>query len=105
MPLAKPILIKPKSKRKRKIRRIFLLGILILLILTSGLYFYLGWKIKKELKEIEELKLKNEQIRQEIKLLQSSESYYEELIRRRLGYIRDGEKIFVYFESKDQGRR
>jgi hypothetical protein len=44
-------------------------------------------------------------MRQEIKQLQSSESNYEELIRRRLGYIKDGEKILIYHENKAQERR
>jgi len=82
-----------------------LFGLLILVLLTTFMYFYLSWRIKKELKDIEDLKIKNEQIRQEIKQLQSSESNYEELIRRRLGYIRDGEKIFIYYQNKAQERR
>lgn len=80
-------------------------GLLILVLLTTFMYFYLSWRIKKELKDIEDLKIKNEQIRQEITQLQSSESNYEELIRRRLGYIRDGEKIFIYYQNKAQERR
>ena len=80
-------------------------GLLILVLLTTFMYFYFSWRIKKELKDIEDLKIKNEQIRQEIKQLQSSESNYEELIRRRLGYIRDGEKIFIYYQNKAQERR
>jgi cell division protein FtsB len=105
MPIAKPIIIKPKPKRKKRIRKLLLFGLLILVLLTTSMYFYLSWRIKKELKDIEDLKIKNEQIRQEIKQLQSSESNYEELIRRRLGYIRDGEKIFIYYENKAQERR
>ena len=80
-------------------------GLLILVLLTTFMYFYFSWRIKKELKDIEDLKIKNEQIRQEIKQFQSSESNYEELIRRRLGYIRDGEMIFIYYENKAQERR
>ena len=105
MPLAKPIIIKPKPRRKKRVRRLFLFGLLILILLTTSMYFYLSWRIKKELKDIEDLKIKNEQMRQEIKQLQSSESHYEEHIRRRLGYIKDGEKIFIYHENKAQERR
>jgi cell division protein FtsB len=105
MPITKPIIIKPKPKRKKRIRRLLLFGLLILVLLTTSMYFYLSWRIKKELKDIEDLKIKNEQIRQEITQLQSSESNYEELIRRRLGYIRDGEKIFIYYQNKAQERR
>jgi cell division protein FtsB len=105
MPVPKPIIIKPKPKRKKRIRRLLLFGLLILVLLTTFMYFYLSWRIKKELKDIEDLKIKNEQIRQEIIQLQSSESNYEELIRRRLGYIRDGEKIFIYYQNKAQERR
>ena len=105
MPIAKPIIIKPKPKRKKRIRKLLLFGLLILVLLTTSIYFYLSWRIKKELKDIEDLKIKNEQLRQEIKQLQSSESNYEELIRRRLGYIKDGEKVFIYYENKAQERR
>jgi len=105
MPVPKPIIIKPKPKRKKRIRRLLLFGLLILVLLTTFMYFYLSWRIKKELKDIEDLKIKNEQIRQEIIQLQSNESNYEELIRRRLGYIRDGEKIFIYYQNKAQERR
>jgi len=105
MPIAKPIIIKPKPKRKKRIRKLLLFGLLILVLLTTSMYFYLSWRIKKELKDIEDLKIKNEQMRQEIKQLQSSESNYEELIRRRLGYIKDGEKVFIYYENKAQERR
>jgi len=105
MPIPKPVIIKPKPKKKKRIRRFLLFGLLILVLLTTFMYFYFSWRIKKELKDIEDLKIKNEQIRQEIKQLQSSESNYEELIRRRLGYIRDGEKIFIYYENKAQERR
>ena len=105
MPIAKPIIVKPKPKRKKRIRKLLLFGLLILVLLTTSMYFYLSWRIKKELKDIEDLKIKNEQLRQEIKQLQSSESYYEELIRRRLGYIKDGEKVFIYYENKAQERR
>jgi cell division protein FtsB len=105
MPIPKPIIIKPKPKRKKRIRRLLLFGLLILVLLTTFMYFYLSWRIKKELKDIEDLKIKNEQIRQEITQLQSSESNYEELIRRRLGYIRDGEKIFIYYQNKAKERR
>ncbi|MFZ8831546.1 MAG: FtsB family cell division protein [Thermodesulfobacteriaceae bacterium] len=105
MPIPKPVIIKPKPKKKKRIRRFLLFGLLILVLLTTFMYFYFSWRIKKELKDIEDLKIKNEQIRQEIKQLQSSESNYEELIRRRLGYIRDGEKIFIYYQNKAQERR
>jgi len=105
MPIVKPIIIKPKPKRKKRIRKLLLFGLLIFVLLTTSMYFYLSWRIKKELKDIEDLKVKNEQIRQEIKQLQSSESNYEELIRRRLGYIKDGEKVFIYYENKAQERR
>jgi cell division protein FtsB len=105
MPIAKPIIIKPKPKRKKRVRKLLLFGLLILVLLITSMYFYLSWRIKKELKDIEDLRIKNEQIRQEIKQLQSSESNYEELIRRRLGYIKDGEKVFIYYENKAQERR
>ncbi len=92
------IIIKPYSKRKKRkrIKRVFLFSLIIFVFLVLFLYLYLSWIIKKEDQEIEKLKRENERLRSEIRKIQTSEGVYEEFIRTRLGYIREGEKIVQY---------
>jgi cell division protein FtsB len=98
MPKSREIIIKPysKKKRKKKIRRFLLLFLSILVIVTVSFYFFLNWLIKKENEELEKLRIKNQQLKSEIKKYESSDKAYEELLRVKLGYIRDGEKIIIY---------
>lgn len=72
----------------------------VLVFFTLTIYLLLHWLIKKESKELEKLKLDNQMLRSEIKKYQSSEQAYEELLRTKLGFIKDGEKIIIYSESK-----
>lgn len=96
------IYIKPYSKKKKKkrIKRILLVVLSVLVFFTLTIYLLLHWLIKKESKELEKLKLDNQMLRSEIKKYQSSEQAYEELLRTKLGFIKDGEKIIIYSESK-----
>ncbi len=100
----KPIIIKPQKKKKKKVRRILILVLLFLTFFAFTLYLFLSWRIKKEIGEIESYRLLNEQLRQELKSLQGDERYYEDLIRRRLGYLKEGEKILIYFEPQKENR-
>ncbi|MCS7150625.1 MAG: septum formation initiator family protein [Caldimicrobium sp.] len=72
----------------------------LLVFFALTIYLFLHWLIKKESKELEKLKLDNQMLRSEIKKYQSSEQAYEELLRTKLGFIKDGEKIIIYSESK-----
>ncbi len=92
------IVIKPYSKKRKKKtwRRYFLVIFTFLIFFTVSIYLFLSWLVKKEKTELERLKYENQKIRSEIKKFQSSQEAYEEYIRTRLGYIKDGEKIIIY---------
>jgi cell division protein FtsB len=98
MPKPSQIIIKPYSKRKKKkrLRRILLgmLTALVFVILT--IYIFLSWLIKKEGKELEKLRSENQILKTEIKKFQSSDLAYEEFLRVKMGYIKNGEKVIQY---------
>ncbi|MEZ0343348.1 MAG: septum formation initiator family protein [Caldimicrobium sp.] len=98
MPRSREIIIRPYSKKRRKkrLRRFFLFFLSVLVVFTLSLYFFLNWLIKKENEEVEKLKTKNQSLRSEIKKYESSDEAYEELLRVKMGYIKDGEKIIIY---------
>jgi len=90
------IIIKPYKKRRKRIRK-WLIGILIIgFILTLSIYLGLNFIVKKELKEIEEIKKENNYFRKEIQKLSNSDTSYEEILRTKYGYIKKGEKIIIY---------
>ncbi len=95
---SREIIIRPYSKKKRKkrLRRFFLFFLSILIVFTLSIYFFLNWLIKKESEEVEKLRMKNQSLKSEIKKFESSDQAYEELLRVKMGYIRDGEKIIIY---------
>lgn len=98
MPRSREIIIKPYSRKKRKkrLRRFLLLFLSLLVIFTLSFYFLLNWLIKKESEEIEKIKMRNQYLKSEIKKYESSDMAYEELLRVKLGYIQEGEKIIIY---------
>lgn len=98
MPKSREIIIKPYSKKRRKkrLRRFFLFFLSVLLIFTLSLYFFLNWLIKRENEEVEKLKLQNQYLKSEIKKYEGSDEAYEELLRVKMGYIKNGEKVIIY---------
>lgn len=92
------IVIKPYSRKRKKKgwRRYFIVILTFFIFFTVSVYLFLSWLIKKEKTELERLRYENQKLRSEIKRFQSSQEAYEEYIRTRLGYIRDGEKIIIY---------
>lgn len=90
------IIIKPYKKRKKRIKK-WLIGILIIgFILTLSIYLGLNFIVKRELKEIEEIKKENNYFRKKIQKLSNSNASYEEILRTKYGYIKKGEKIIIY---------
>ncbi len=67
-----------------------------LVFITLSLYLFLSWIIKKEEKGLEKLRSENQILRLEIKRFQSSDLAYEELLRVKMGYIKNGEKVIQY---------
>jgi len=95
------IIIKPRKKKKKRLRRILVFLLAGSLFFAISIYLFLSWMIKKEAEEIQKIKSKNEILKSQIKRYQSSDEAYEELLRTKLGYIRDGEKIIIYKENKE----
>ncbi len=85
-----------KRKKRKKYRRILLFSLFIFLFFTLGAYLFLSWLIKKESKDLEKIRLENQKLRGEIKKFQSSDKAYEEVLRVKMGYIAEGEKIIIY---------
>ena len=90
-------------------RRILILMILSLLVL-GGLTF-LGEKgifnllrLRKEVARIKERNLKleeeNQKLKEEVKRLQSDKRYIEEIARKELGMVKEGEIIYRFEDKK-----
>ena len=91
-----------------KKRRIFILIIIFLLILGSLTFF--GEKgilnllrLRMEMVRVKEknsqLEGENQRLREEIKRLQSDKRYIEEIARKELGMIKEGEIIYQFDTS------
>lgn len=72
----------------------------VLVFFSLMVYLLLHWMIKKEGRELEKLRMENQILRSEIKRFQSSEEAYEELLRTKMGYIKEGEKLIIYLDIK-----
>ncbi|WP_168194227.1 septum formation initiator family protein [Thermodesulfobacterium sp. TA1] len=91
------IFIRPYSKKKKsKLKKFFFTLLLVLLGLTFSTFLTLNFLIKRELAEIENLKKENTYYEGEIKKLTSNDEPYEEILRTKYGYIKEGEKIIIY---------
>jgi len=99
------IIIKPRKKKKKRLRRILVFLLAGSLLFAISIYFFLSWMIKKEAEEIQKIKSKNEILKSQIKRYQSSDEAYEELLRTRLGFIKEGEKIIIYKENKESTKK
>ena len=96
-------------KRKRLLLLI-LIPLLILGILTffgeKGIFHLL--RLQKELVRIKEKNMKlegdNQKLREEVRRLQTDKRYIEEIARRELGMVKEGEIIYQ-FDSPSTGKR
>ena len=95
-----------------KKKRLFL-PILIFLLILGGLTF-LGEKgilnllrLRKEVARIKERNLKleeeNQKLKEEVKRLQSDKRYIEEIARKELGMVKEGEIIYR-FDAPSKGK-
>jgi cell division protein FtsB len=92
------------AARKKRFLVLFLLLFMILGLLTffgeKGVFHLLG--LKKELARIEEENLKmeeeNKQLKEEVRKLQQEKRYIEEIARKELGMVKEGEVLYQ-FES------
>jgi len=90
------IIIKPYKKKRKKKRKWFIGILLIGIIFTISIYLVLNFMVKREMRQIEEIEKENRYLRKEIQKLSSSDVPYEELLRTKYGYIKEGEKIIIY---------
>jgi hypothetical protein len=89
------IIIKPHKKKKKKKK--WFVGILLIgFILTVSVYLVLSFMVKREMQNIEEIERENKYLRREIQKFSNSNIPYEELLRTKYGYIKEGEKIIIY---------
>jgi cell division protein FtsB/cell division protein DivIC len=91
-----------------KKRRIFILIILFLLIFGSLTFFgekgiFNLLRLRKEVARIKEknsqLEGENQRLKEEIKRLQSDKRYIEEIARKELGMVKEGEIIYQFDTS------
>jgi len=86
-------------------RRIFIVVLIVLLIL--GVFTFFGEKgilhllrLQKEVARINEKNIKleeeNQKLREEVKRLQSDKRYIEEIARKELGMVKEGEIIYQF---------
>jgi cell division protein FtsB len=83
-----------------------LLFILLFVFLVMGLLTFFGEKgilhllrLKRELTRIQE---ENQRLREEVKRLQQEKRYIEEIARRELGMVKEGEVIYQFESPNDK---
>ena len=93
------IIIKPYQKRKKSWKKVLLGILLVSFVITLSVYLGLSFLVNKEVRNISELRQENNYLKKEIKKLKTSDEAYEEILRTKYGYIKNGEKIIVYSHS------
>jgi cell division protein FtsB/cell division protein DivIC len=96
--------------KKKRLLLLVLIPLLILGILTffgeKGIFHLL--RLQKELVRIKEKNMKlegdNQKLREEVRRLQTDKRYIEEIARRELGMVKEGEIIYQ-FDSPSTGKR
>lgn len=84
-----------------------LLLLILLFFLALGVLTFLGekgilhlFRLEKELARIKETNMKmeeeNQKLREEVKRLQHEKRYIEEVARKELGMVKDGELIYLF---------
>jgi cell division protein FtsB/cell division protein DivIC len=95
--------------RKRRILILIIISLLILGSLTffgeKGIFNLL--RLRKEVARIKERNLKleeeNQKLKEEVKRLQSDKRYIEEVARKELGMVKEGEIIYR-FDTPSKGK-
>jgi cell division protein FtsL len=98
-----------KGMRKKRFLLLILISLLILGILTffgeKGIFHLL--RLQKEAVRIKEKNLKleeeNQKLKEEVKRLQSDKRYIEEIARKELGMVKEGEIIYQ-FDTPSKGK-
>jgi cell division protein FtsB len=102
--------LKFESKRKRLLLLI-LISLLIFGILTffgeKGIFHL--FRLQKELARVKEKNFKlqeeNQTLKEEVKRLKSDKRYIEEIARKELGMVKEGEIIYQFDSSNDKNSK
>ena len=97
---------------KMRKKRFFLF--MVILFLIMGFFTFFGDKgilhllrLQKELARIREMNIKieeeNQKLKEEVKRLQSDKRYIEEIARKELGMVKEGEIIYQ-FDTPSKGK-
>jgi cell division protein FtsB/cell division protein DivIC len=97
--------------KKKPILLLILISLLIL-----GLFTFFGekgifhlFRLQKELARMNEINLKldeeNQNLREEVKRLKSDKRYIEEIARKELGMVKEGEIIYQFDSSNDKNSK
>lgn len=101
-----------KKKKKLIARLLFLIGILFALTLLVKAFVgergFIGLlKIKSEyasiLNEVNQLKGENARLEMDIERLKNDKYYQEKLAREKMGFIREGEVVFLFPDGDKSG--
>lgn len=96
-----------------KVRKKHLFLLLLCLLLILGFFTFFGEKgvlhllrLKQELTKIKEMNLKmeeeNQRLKEEVRRLQYEKRYIEEIARKELGMVKEGEIIYQFDLPKDK---
>lgn len=90
------IIIKSKKNKRKKIKKWFKIVLTAGVIFVFFIYLGLNLMVKREMSKIEEIEKENNFLRKQVQKFSTSDIPYEELLRTRYGYIKEGEKIIIY---------
>ena len=101
--------IEKSEMKKKRLLILVLISLLILGILTffgeKGIFHL--FRLQKELARIKEKNVKleeeNQKLKEEVKRLQSDKRYIEEIARKELGMVKEGEIIYQ-FDTPSKGK-
>jgi cell division protein FtsB/cell division protein DivIC len=102
--------MKPEMKKKR------LIVLIVVSVLIFGIVTFFGEKgilhlisMRKELVRVKEKNFKleeeNQKLKEEVKRLKSDKRYIEEIARKELGMVKEGEIIYQFDSPKDKNSR
>jgi cell division protein FtsL len=92
-------------------KRIFILVLFLFLILAFFTFFgdkgiFHLFRLQKELAQIKEMNVKikeeNKKLREEVSRLRSEKRYIEEIARKELGMVKEGEVIYQFDSPNDK---
>lgn len=96
-----------KNRRLKKPFWLIILSALFLLAIWSVVGPFGIWKLERTKMMRDQLKIENEdkaktntQMEQDINKLKSDQNYQKQIIRKDLGYVKDGEIVYKFIKNK-----